>query len=659
MWNRTDSLIFRYGCALLGITLATGLRLLFDPILGDKFPFATMLFGVMVASWYGGFGPAVVATLLGALASARFLLPPRGSFAIEGFDNQAGMGLYLAMSVGICLLGGAMRRAQRRSEENAQELSVRQKEIELGTQERQQAQERERQLLTDASTADAKFRAFFEQGPLFAGIMTLDGTLVEPNRLALEACGYTREQVVGKPFWECPYWNESPELMQQIQQATAQAAAGQTYRAEMPYFVADGSQRMVDFILLPIKNESGRVLFLAPTGNDITHRHQLESELRSLAAHLAEADRRKDEFLATLAHELRNPLAPLRNGLQLMRLSEGEPELVEQARSMMERQLTHLVRLIDDLMDVNRITQGKLELRKERLQLAAVVDIAVETSHAIIERMGHHLTVALPQQPVFIEADLTRLAQVVSNLLHNAAKYSDPGSHIWLTAGQQGNDVVVSVRDDGIGIAADKLSSIFEMFSQVDHSLERSQGGLGIGLTLVKWVIEMHGGKIEAKSQGPGAGSEFVIRLPIVCAPSDVQTPEPHHEPAAANSLLRILIVDDNRDGADSLAVMLRLLGNDTRTAYDGQQAVVLAAEYQPDVILLDLGLPKLNGYEACRHIRLQPRETELIIIAQTGWGQDEDRRRTHEAGFDHHMVKPVDPAALIKMLAELQQAKA
>jgi PAS domain S-box-containing protein len=658
MWHRTDSLIFRYGCALFGITLATGLRLLFDPILGDKFPFATMLFGVMVASWYGGFGPALLATLLGALALDRFLLPPRGSFAIEGFDNQAGMGLYLAMSVGICLLGGAMRRAQRRAEENAQELSVRQKEIELGTQERQQSQARERQLLVEASTADAKFRAFFEQGPLFAGIMTLDGILVEPNRLALEACGYTREQVVGKPFWECPYWNKSPELMQQIQQATAQAAAGQTYRAEMPYFVADGSQRMVDFILLPIKNESGRVLFLAPTGNDITHRHQLESELRSLADHLSETDRRKDEFLATLAHELRNPLAPLRNGLQLMRLSEGEPNLVEQARSMMERQLTHLVRLIDDLMDVNRITQGKLALRKERLQLAAVVNIAVETSHAIIERMGHHLTVTLPQQPVFIEADLTRLAQVLSNLLHNAAKYSDRGSHIWLTAGQQGNDVVISVRDDGIGIAADKLSSIFEMFSQVDHSLERSQGGLGIGLTLVKWAIEMHGGKIEAKSQGPGAGSEFVIRLPIVCGPSDAQPPEPHDEPAVANSLLRILIVDDNRDGADSLAMMLRLLGNDTRTAYDGEQALVLAAEYQPDVILLDLGLPKLNGYEACRHIRQQPRGKELIIIAQTGWGQDEDRRRTHEAGFDHHMVKPVDPAALIKMLAELQQAR-
>jgi PAS domain S-box-containing protein len=658
MSNRTDSLIFRYGCAVVAIALATGVRLLFDPILGDKFPFATTLFAVMVASWYGGFGPAAVATLLGALATTRFLLPPRGSFAIDGFDNQVGMGLYLAMGVGVCLLGGAMRQAQRRAEENARELLVKQKEIELGLRDRQLAQERERLLLVEASTANAKFRAFFEQGPIFAGIMALDGTILEPNRLALDACGYTREEIVGKPFWDCPYWNKSADLMQQIKEAISQAAAGQTYRAEMPYFVADGSKRMVDFILLPIKNESGRILFLAPTGIDITQRRQLENELRSSAAELSEADRRKDEFLATLAHELRNPLAPLRNGLQLMRLSDGEPAAAERARTMMERQLTHLVRLIDDLMDVNRITRGKLDLRKERLELAAVVNVAVETSLPAIEQMGHELTVTLPERPVLIDADPTRLAQVLSNLLNNAAKYSNRGGHIWLTVEQQAIDLVVSIRDNGIGIALDQLSSIFEMFSQVDQSLERSQGGLGIGLTLVKWIVEMHGGKIEAKSAGVGKGSEFVIRLPIDCQASHIQPATGNGEPPATKSSLRVLIVDDNRDAADSLATMLRLLGNDTRTAYDGEEALVAEADFRPDVMLLDLGLPKLNGYDTCRRIRLQPREKELVIIAQTGWGQDEDRQRTHEAGFDHHMVKPVDPAALLKTLAGLQQAK-
>ncbi|HEY1784875.1 MAG TPA: ATP-binding protein [Pirellulales bacterium] len=658
MWNRTDSRLFRYGSAVAGVVLATAVRLLFDPVLGDKFPFATMFFAVMVVSWYGGFGPAVAATVLGGLASAWLFLPPRGSYTIAGVDNQVGMGLFLTMCAGICLLGGAMRRAQRRAEETSRELLVKQREIEIGAEERQQAQHRERSLLIEASTADAKFRAFFEQGPLFAGIMALDGTILEPNRLALDACGYTREQVVGKLFWECPWWNQSPELMDQIKQASAQAAAGQVYRAEMPFYVADGSRRMVDFILLPIKNESGRTLFLAPTGTDITQRHQLENDLRKSAAELAEADRRKDEFLATLAHELRNPLAPLRNGLQLMRLSDGESETIEQARTMMERQLTHLIRLIDDLMDVNRITRGRLELRKEPLELEAVVNMAVETSLPLIEAMGHQLTVTLPERPVLIEADLTRVAQVLSNLLNNAAKYSDRCSQIRLAAEQQAGDLVVSVRDNGIGIARDKLSGIFEMFSQVDHSLERSQGGLGIGLTLVKWVVEKHGGKIEAHSAGLGTGSEFVIRLPVVIrppadVPADARRPE-----ATDKSLLRILIVDDNRDGADSLATMLRLMGNDTRTAYDGEQALVLAEEYRPDVMLLDLGLPKLNGYDACRRIRQQPREKDLLIIAQTGWGQDEDRRRTYEAGFDHHMVKPVDPTALLRMLADLQQAR-
>ena len=251
-----------------------------------------------------------------------------------------------------------------------------------------------------------------------------------------------------------------------------------------------------------------------------------------------------------------------------------------------------------------------------------------------------------------------RLAQVFSNLLTNAAKYSDHGGHISLTAESHGGDVIVTVRDNGIGIAPDKLSSIFEMFSQVEQSMQRSQGGLGIGLTLVKWVVEMHGGKIEAKSEGPDRGSEFVIRLPIVVEDSDVPAPSPNEASAAANSLLRILIVDDNRDGANSLATMLRLLGNETRTVYDGEEALVAAAQFQPDVVLLDLGLPKLNGYEVCRRLRQQMREPELVIIAQTGWGQQEDRQHTQEAGFDHHLVKPIDPVALMKMLAGLQQAK-
>jgi PAS domain S-box-containing protein len=376
-----------------------------------------------------------------------------------------------------------------------------------------------------------------------------------------------------------------------------------------------------------------------------------------LLQELSEADHRKDEFLATLAHELRNPLAPIRNGLQLIRLADGDCATVEQARTMMERQLTQLVRLVDDLMDLSRISRGKIDLRTERVRLAAVIESAVETSRPLIEQMGHELTVTLPEQAITLDADPTRLAQVFLNLLTNSAKYSEPGGHIRLAAERQGSDVVVSVTDTGIGIPAEQLPRIFLMFTQVERSLEKAQGGLGIGLCLVKRLVEMHGGSIEAKSGGPGQGSEFVVRLPVIVEESGPQAVDWQGEQAVPRSALRILVVDDNKDGADSLGMMLRIMGNDTRTAYDGEEGVQLAEEFCPDVVLFDIGLPKLNGFEACRRIREQPWGMGMVLIAMTGWGQEEDRRRSHEAGFDHHMVKPVDPNALMKMLAGLSDA--
>lgn len=383
---------------------------------------------------------------------------------------------------------------------------------------------------------------------------------------------------------------------------------------------------------------------------DVSEQKRAEAELREVAAALSEAGHRKDEFLATLAHELRNPLAPIRNALQLMRLSD-EREMQEHARSMMERQLAQMVRLVDDLMDVSRITRGKVDLRKEQIPLSIAINSAVETSRPLIEQMGHTLNLSQPSQPILVDVDVTRLAQVFSNLLNNAAKYSEHGSRIDLTVQRLRSDVKVIVRDNGIGIAADQLPHIFDMFTQVDRSLERSQGGLGIGLTLVKRLVEMHGGSVEAKSGGHGHGAEFVVTLPVsfestsASATSGVETP-------AHGSKLRILIVDDNQDGANSLAMMLKLIGNETRTAYDGEQGIDVAEAYRPDVILFDIGLPKLNGYEACRRIRQRAWGKTPIIIAVTGWGQEEDRRRSQEAGFDHHLVKPVDPRALMQLLA-------
>jgi PAS domain S-box-containing protein len=375
-----------------------------------------------------------------------------------------------------------------------------------------------------------------------------------------------------------------------------------------------------------------------------------------LYGELREQDRRKDEFLALLAHELRNPLAPLRNGLQVMRLAAGDPGAVAQTRAMMERQLGHMVRLIDDLLDVSRISRNKMELRRARVLLADVVSSAVETARPLIDAAGHTLTVALPPDPVYLDADLTRLAQVFGNLLTNSAKYTRRGGHIWLDAGRRGEDVVVSVRDNGIGIPAEALPSIFDMFSQVDRSIERSTGGLGIGLALVKGLVEMHGGAVTAESAGLGKGSTFRVRLPALDThPEGVAEEAPRAGPGANGPGRRVLVVDDNQDSATSLALMLRLMGNEVQTAHDGVEALALAEAFRPQLILMDVGMPKLNGYEAARRIRAQPWGRSVTIIALTGWGQEGDRARSQEAGCDGHLVKPVNLPDLEKLLAESQ----
>jgi CheY-like chemotaxis protein len=370
---------------------------------------------------------------------------------------------------------------------------------------------------------------------------------------------------------------------------------------------------------------------------------------------LKEEDRRKSEFLATLAHELRNPLAPLRNGLQVMKLAKKDAGQVEQARSMMERQLGHMVRLIDDLMDMSRISRGKIELRKERVELAKVLQHAIETSRPLIEAGDHDLTISVPSQPIYVDADPTRLAQVFANLLNNAAKYTEKGGQITLAVQRKAGEVVVSVQDTGVGIPAHMLPKLFEMFMQVDRSLERSQGGLGIGLSLVKRLVEMHGGSVEAHSDGPGKGSEFVVRLAVATQAEERGAPGAAGDALVATpAKCRILVVDDNRDSADSLAMLLRITGNEVHTARDGLEAVGAAGVFRPEVVLLDIGLPKLNGYEVGRRIRQQQGDG-VVLIALTGWGQEEDRCRSKEAGFDYHMTKPVEFKALQKVLAELK----
>ncbi len=374
---------------------------------------------------------------------------------------------------------------------------------------------------------------------------------------------------------------------------------------------------------------------------------------------LKEADRRKDEFLATLAHELRNPLAPLRNGLQVMKLASQDGEVVEQVRAMMERQLGQMVRLIDDLLDVSRISRGKIELKRARVELARVIQNAVETSRPLLEQAGHELTVNMPAEPIYVDGDLTRLAQIFANLLNNAAKFTERGGRVSLVAERRGRDAVVTVRDSGVGIPATMLRKIFEMFTQVDRSLEKSHGGLGIGLTLVKQLAEMHGGSVEARSDGPGRGSEFTVRLPMSVSRIEAPSNERGGEDARHAAQRRILIADDNQDAAASLAMMLGIMHNETQVAHDGEQSLKLAAAFRPDIVMLDLGMPKLNGYDAAHRIREQPWGRNMVLVALSGWGQEEDRRKSQEAGFDFHLVKPVEPAALEQLLASLPAATA
>jgi PAS domain S-box-containing protein len=411
----------------------------------------------------------------------------------------------------------------------------------------------------------------------------------------------------------------------------------------------------------PFRNEDGKVIGIIGISRDITERRQAEEKLRQQEEKLREADRRKDEFLATLAHELRNPLAPIRNGLALLKIADRDAIAIEQVRSMMERQLTQMIRLVDDLLDVSRITRDKLVLRKERVALSAVIHSALETSRPLVEANGHELSVTMPSEPIYLDADTTRLSQVFANLLNNAAKYTERSGHIALNVSapkavsngksQPGkpDEVVVTIKDSGVGIPTAMLPQVFDLFIQVDRTLEKAQGGLGIGLTLVRRLVEMHGGNVEARSEGPGKGSEFIVRLPIAArAPSIPVDDEQAAGPPMSRR--RILVVDDNEDSGNSLCMLLDMMGNDVRVVHSGASALESIGDFRPDIVLLDIGMPEMNGYEVCRTIRMQPLAKQPVIVACTGWGQPEDRRRSHEAGFNHHLVKPVDIDAL-KML--------
>ena len=742
----TRSRVLRYGAAAAFTVAAVLLRLALDPALGTHVTLATLYGAVALAVYFGGYGPALFATILGYVAADYLFAPPRGTLHLADAQHLVGLVAYAISCTIISVFGESLRKAHGAAEASAREALQQREQFRVtlasigdavvatdrdgrvtflnhvaaqltgwspdeaidqpiakvfhivnGRTRQPVDSPAARALVSgrivglsnhtvliakdgtewpiDDSAAPIRdadgtvsgvilvFRditqrrrqqiamrqlaAIVESSEDAIISKDLNGNITSWNPAAQRLYGYAAEEVLGKSkalVIPPERADELPAALRSIRQGK-RVEPYETVRVRK-----DGRRLDVAITISPIRDEAGEIVGAATIARDITGRKRAEAALR-------EADRRKDEFLATLAHELRNPLAPLSNALQVLTLAGDDRGSAEQARRLMERQLSHLVRLVDDLLDVSRITTGKIELRKERVDVKAIVDSALETCGPFIEQSGHQLAVSLPPGPLPLDADVTRLAQVVFNLLHNAAKYTDRGGHIALTAEQEASDVVITVRDDGIGIAPEALPRLFEIFSQADHSLGRAQGGLGIGLSLVRGLVELHGGTVSVHSAGLGRGSEFTVRLPL--AQSRADSPAPECTQKAALGQRRILVVDDNRDSADSLSLLLGLNGHVVRTAYNGQSALEEAKAFGPDVVLLDIGLPGVNGYDVARSIRASASIPPPLLVATTGWGHAEDKQRAREAGFDFHLTKPISMEALERLMGTPEDARA
>jgi len=481
-----------------------------------------------------------------------------------------------------------------------------------------------------------------------------EGCVSFENRAAERLTGVSPESAVHQPIGDLldlrdPFTDKALDLQLPRDGETAGAVIRNAVFRD-----AEGTEHRLDVHVDPIRTESGELSGSVLVLEESTGTEEAAAELRRRSEELVAADRRKDQFLAMLAHELRNPLAPIRNAVELMRQVESGDPAFQPTREMVERQVKHLARLVDDLLDVSRLTQGSIRLRKENMDLGVVVERAVDATHALIESRGHTLSLSLPAPPIRLEADAARIEQVVTNLLNNSAKYTMPGGHIWLSVEQEGEEALIRVRDNGIGVPPDVLGRVFEPFVQCDGSLARSEGGLGIGLTLVRSLTEMHGGRVEAHSPGLGQGSEFVVRLPIHVAAGIPERLPRETSPFTPARPVRVLVVEDNLDAAESLATLLRLWGHEVRMVHDGLDALDAARAYRPEVVLLDIGLPGLDGYQVAERLRREVGLDNTLLVAMTGYGQPEDRRRSREAGIHHHFVKPVEPFVLRNLLAEV-----
>jgi PAS domain S-box-containing protein len=494
-----------------------------------------------------------------------------------------------------------------------------------------------------------KFVSLAENSTEFIAMCDLNGVLFFVNQAGLRLVGLRDlAQARGIPVREFFYKEDQDLIEKEFFPRVLREGKGEV-EIRFRHFVT-GEPRWVIYNVFPLKDSDNHTIGFATVSRDITDRRSAEQMLK-------DADRRKDEFLATLAHELRNPLAPISNALQIWPRVETDPVQCVRIREMMERQVKQLKRLIDDLLDVSRISLGKIQLRKENKELSQILEGAIEGIRPFVDACGHRLVVDLPDYPVSVDGDVGRLMQVFGNLIHNAAKYTDPGGLIRVSYGAHDGHVLIKVKDNGSGIPQEMLESIFDAFAQVDLNLDRAQGGLGIGLTLVKTLVEMHGGTVRATSEGPGLGSEFVVTLPLAQRassaladgelPRDAQTRD---EPRLLRR--RVLIVDDLKPSADTLALMLEELGQDTRVAYDGRTALDMAREFRPDAVLSDIAMPGMDGYHLAKRLRATEGQNP-VLVALTGYGQEHDRARATEAGFSHHLVKPTTLESVREVLAK------
>ncbi|HEX2333208.1 MAG TPA: PAS domain-containing protein [Burkholderiales bacterium] len=708
-----------YLVALVAVGAALALRAAFDPWLGDRVPYITVFGAVIVAAWFGGPGPALVAAVVGWLCSDILFTEPRGALAYPGPRQIAELIGYAISSLLIAALGGAMHRARRRSEESEQRfrafmqnwpngvflkdeegrylfmnragerlagstgwLGKTDEELiggrvgaEIRDHDRAVLEKDEPRLYDLAFPApdgmrtlrSVKFPLRDASGRRYVGSITTDVTeqvhsdaavreaqhklqtvadalpaavtlcsrdlrYLWINRLGAQWLRRTPQEVIGRRMEDVM----GAEQLARIRPYIDHVLAGE----EVSY------EREVDYPGIGRRWVSVR---FAPAGDgwvavitDIHERKGMEQALR-------EADRRKDQFIATLAHELRNPLAPIRSAVEIQARADASEADRAWSRGVIERQVAHMSRLIDDLLDMARISRGKLLLRRERVTIAAVAAAALETSRPAIDAGGHRLVTRMSAADAVLEADPTRLAQVLSNLLNNAAKYTAPGGVIELHADQVGGEAVIAVLDNGMGFPPEVARELFEPFAQWAPAAQ-SAAGLGIGLSLVRGIVELHGGTISAASEGPGRGSRFEVRLPLAAAAEAPAPGAPAAEPVAPRGI-RVMIADDNRDAADSLCRILALYGYEARAAYDGASAIELCESFQPHVAVLDIGMPVRNGYDVARHLRAR-RGRDLRLIALTGWGGDGDVQRAREAGFDGHLTKPVDPGTLNEMIS-------